>query len=146
MKKQHLNEIKRLQKLAGLFENKGEYEYDDEYEERFDDGYDKDWHAIKDEVNREVDERYEERNNSLNEEEMASSGLITFEEIKQAVENEYITIEMEAMGGEEEDYIGDIKRDFDECTSIDDLVRVLDGLGFNGDEAYDYIFDSILKK
>ena len=35
--------------------------------------------------------------------------------------------------------------ELDEASNIDELVNILDGLGFNGDEAYNFIFDAILK-
>lgn len=68
------------------------------------------------------------------------TGLITFEQLKQAIESSYA------------EFLKDVDDDnegeggyFDETTDINELVDILDGLGFNGDEAYEFIFDSILK-
>jgi hypothetical protein len=68
------------------------------------------------------------------------TGLITFEQLKQAIESSYA------------EFLKDVDDDnegeggyFDEATDINELVDILDGLGFNGDEAYEFIFDSILK-
>jgi hypothetical protein len=58
-----------------------------------------------------------------------------FEQLKQAVKSSYSELVDEG---------GDIGY-FDEATDIYELVNILDELGFNGDEAYDFIFDSILK-
>jgi hypothetical protein len=68
------------------------------------------------------------------------TGLITFEQLKQAIESSYA------------EFLKDVDDDnegeggyFDEAIDINELVDILDGLGFNGDEAYEFIFDSILK-
>jgi hypothetical protein len=68
------------------------------------------------------------------------TGLITFEQLKQAIESSYA------------EFLKDVDDDnegeggyFDDATDINELVDILDGLGFNGDEAYEFIFDSILK-
>ena len=68
------------------------------------------------------------------------TGLITFEQLKQVIESSYA------------EFLKDVDDDnegeggyFDEATDINELVDILDGLGFNGDEAYEFIFDSILK-
>ena len=68
------------------------------------------------------------------------TGLITFEQLKQAIESSYA------------EFLKDVDDDnegeggyLDEATDINELVDILDGLGFNGDEAYEFIFDSILK-
>jgi hypothetical protein len=68
------------------------------------------------------------------------TGLITFEQLKQAIESSYA------------EFLKDVDDDnegeggyFDEATDINELVDILDGLGFSGDEAYEFIFDSILK-
>jgi hypothetical protein len=70
-----------------------------------------------------------------------NTGLITFEQLKQACVKNYIE------GTEDlDDY--DYRETTDginEAEDIDDLINMLDGLGFNGYEAYDFIFDSILK-
>ena len=68
------------------------------------------------------------------------TGLITFEQLKQAIESSYA------------EFLKDVDDDnegeggyFDDATDINELVDILDGLGFNGDEAYEFILDSILK-
>jgi len=70
-----------------------------------------------------------------------NTGLITFEQLKQACVKNYIE------GTEDlDDY--DYRETIDginEAEDIDDLINMLDGLGFNGYEAYDFIFNSILK-
>jgi len=70
-----------------------------------------------------------------------NTGLITFEQLKQACVKNYIE------GIEDlDDY--DYRETIDginEAEDIDDLINMLDGLGFNGYEAYDFIFNSILK-
>ncbi len=63
-------------------------------------------------------------------------GLITFEQIKQAcIENYEENVPKE----------GDDNYELSEVNNISELVNALDGLGFNNTEAYDFIFDSILK-
>ena len=66
------------------------------------------------------------------------TGLITFKKLKQACINEYKNYSFD-----EEDEVED--SELDEATDIEELVNILDGLGFNGDEAYDFIFNAILK-
>ena len=68
------------------------------------------------------------------------TGLITFEQVKQAVESSYSEFLEDIDDGNEDE--GGY---FDEATDVNELVDILDGLGFNGDEAYEFIFDSILK-
>lgn len=68
------------------------------------------------------------------------TGLITFEQLKQAIESSYA----EFLKDVEDDNEGEGGY-FDDATDINELVDILDGLGFNGDEAYEFIFDSILK-
>ncbi len=68
------------------------------------------------------------------------TGLITFEQVKQAVESSYSEF-LKDIDDDNEDEGGY----FDEATDVNELVDILDGLGFNGDEAYEFIFDSILK-
>jgi len=68
------------------------------------------------------------------------TGLITFEQVKQAVESSYSEF-LKDIDNDNEDEGGP----FDEATDMNELIDILDGLGFNGDEAYDFIFDSILK-
>jgi len=60
--------------------------------------------------------------------------LITFEQIKQAVVHEY---------GFDDDFAIE---QFVEATNIDELVSVLDMLGYNDKEAYNFIFDAIIKQ
>jgi hypothetical protein len=60
--------------------------------------------------------------------------LITFEQIKQAVVHEY---------GFDDDFAIE---QFVEATNIDELVGVLDMLGYNDKEAYNFIFDAIIKQ
>lgn len=67
------------------------------------------------------------------------TGLITFEQLKQACIDEYKKYSFDEVTGEVED------SELDEATNMEELVNILDGLGFNGDEAYDFIFSAILK-
>jgi len=67
-----------------------------------------------------------------------STGIISFGQLKQAVIKSYAEF-----GTTGEELIG--PGIINKATDIDELVNVLDGLGFNGKEAYDFIFDSILK-
>jgi hypothetical protein len=60
--------------------------------------------------------------------------LITFEQIKQAVVDEY---------GFDDDFAIE---QFEEATNIDELVGVLDMLGYPNEEAYNFIFNSIMKQ
>jgi hypothetical protein len=64
-----------------------------------------------------------------------NTGLITFEQVKQACIDVYNNIV--------DSYD---KTEIDDADNIEELVSILDGMGFNGYEAYDFIFDSILKK
>ena len=66
------------------------------------------------------------------------TGLITFEQLKQACINEYKNYSFDELDEVEDS-------ELDEATDIEELVNILDGLGFNGDEAYDFIFSVILK-
>ena len=70
-----------------------------------------------------------------------NTGLITFEQLKQACSNSYkeyyLTFFYHHLPQED--------NEIDKAEGLDDLVNILDGLGFNGNEAYDFIFDSILK-
>ena len=78
------------------------------------------------------------------EERSPSSGIISFEQLKQAcIENynEYSS----SFTDDGEIYDDEIENELNEASNIDELVNVLDGLGFNGNEAYDFIFESILK-
>jgi hypothetical protein len=76
-----------------------------------------------------------------------NTGLITFEQLKQAV----FTLYKEYSGGDvnaEDSFFGDnidIKNEIQSANNVSELVNILDGMGFNGNEAYDFIFDSILK-
>ncbi len=73
-----------------------------------------------------------------------NKGLITFEQLKQAcIEsyNEYSN----SFTDYGEMYDDEISSELNEASDMDELVNMLDGLGFNGNKAYDFIFDSILK-
>lgn len=74
--------------------------------------------------------------------------LVKFEQIKQACIDEYsnlvaIPVEMEFELPLEENQ--SIDEEFKDVETIDDLVNTLDWLGFNGNEAYRFIFDCIIK-
>ncbi len=60
--------------------------------------------------------------------------LITFEQIKQAVVDEY---------GFDDDFA---LEQFEEATNIDELVGVLDMLGYPNEDGYNFIFNSIMKQ
>jgi len=62
------------------------------------------------------------------------SGLITFDQLKQAVFQEY---------GFEDDE--DVIESFKEVNDLGDLVMLLDDLGYNDEEAYEFIIKAILK-
>jgi hypothetical protein len=62
------------------------------------------------------------------------TGLITFEQIKQAVVDEYVFDDDFAI------------EQFEEATNIDELVGVMDNLGWDNEEAYNFIFDAIIKQ
>ncbi len=73
-----------------------------------------------------------------------NTGLITFEQLKQAcIEsyNEYSN----SFTDDGEIYDDEILSELNKASDMDELVNMLDGLGFNGNEVYDFIFDSILK-
>jgi hypothetical protein len=77
--------------------------------------------------------------------EVNEDGLITFEQVKQACINNYSEYLENVIDDEGEGDYGDELNKIDSATNIDELVSILDGMGFNGDEAYDFIFESILK-
>ena len=66
------------------------------------------------------------------EERPPSSGIISFEQLKQAVIENY------------EVKYGITGEELNKAKSPNELVNILDGLAFNGKEAYDFIFESIL--
>ena len=100
--KQQINEIKRMQLIAGLIT-------ESEYNES------------------KMDEAKKKKSSS-------SSGLITFDQLKQAVFQEY---------GFEDDE--DVIESFKEVNDLDNLVMLLDDLGYNDEEAYEFIIKAILK-
>jgi hypothetical protein len=61
-----------------------------------------------------------------------SPSSMNFEDLKQAVIASYAEYGSDSAGDE-----------LNKAMDIDELVNILDGLGFNGKEAYDFIFDSI---
>jgi len=65
---------------------------------------------------------------------ISASGLITFDQLKQSVFQEY---------GFEDDE--DVIESFKEVNNLDDLVMLLDDLGYNDEEAYEFIIKAILK-
>jgi hypothetical protein len=65
---------------------------------------------------------------------ISASGLITFDQLKQAVFQEY---------GFEDDE--DVIESFKEVNDLGDLVMLLDDLGYNDEEAYEFIIKAILK-
>jgi hypothetical protein len=66
---------------------------------------------------------------------------LTFQEIKENVINNYKTyLESncdDSLEIDEDEYISEAK-------NINELINILDELGFNGTEAYDFIFESII--
>jgi hypothetical protein len=76
--------------------------------------------------------------------EVNENGLITFEQVKQACINEYSKYS-ENFTDDGEMYDDEISNEISQATDINELVNILDGMGFNGNGAYDFIFDSILK-
>lgn len=86
----------------------------------------------------------EELNNILKEQN--DKGLITFEQLKQAcIENYTNYIDNFSDADDDEIYYDEISKELNQVANIDELVNILDGMGFNGNGAYDFIFDSILK-
>ena len=73
----------------------------------------------------------------INEINKNNTGLITFNQIKLACAKKYSDIS----GGEDNENQEDILSAVD----MNELLSILDSLGFNGDEAYEFIFDSIIK-
>ena len=71
------------------------------------------------------------------------TGLITFEQLKQACINNYREYISDISDSDDED---NDAIEIEEAGNIDELVNILDGMGFNGDEAYDFILNSILKQ
>ena len=70
-----------------------------------------------------------------------NTGLITFEQLKQACIETY----KDYLEQYDEEDLCREDNEISEAKSIDDLVNILDGLGFNRGEAYDFIFGAILK-
>jgi len=64
-----------------------------------------------------------------------NTGIISFGQLKGAVVENYVE------NGTDDELNGML---IINARNIDELVNVLDGLGFNGKEAYDFIFESIL--
>jgi hypothetical protein len=81
----------------------------------------------------------EELSKSLKEQ--TNTGLITFEQLKQSCIESYKEYLEEYDSDEYEFIMGS----FDEVVNMEELLDLLDGMGFNGNEAYDFIFDAILK-
>jgi tryptophanyl-tRNA synthetase len=73
--------------------------------------------------------------------EETNTGLITFEQLKQSCIESYKEYLEEYDSDEDEA----VMESFDEVVNMEELLDLLDGMGFNGNEAYDFIFDSILK-
>lgn len=75
-----------------------------------------------------------------------NTGLITFEQLKQACANSYEEY-ISSFEDEDEDNDGMSEEivAINQSKDMGELIDTLDALGFNGDEAYDFIFDSILK-
>jgi predicted transcriptional regulator len=77
---------------------------------------------------------------SKNMNEQTNVGLITFEQLKQACIDEYL---QHIPDGSNEDEA--VMEGFDEVTNMEELIELLDGMGYNGYEAFEFIFDAILK-
>jgi len=71
--------------------------------------------------------------------------LITFEEIKRACLNDYIKY-CEVLDCEVLDIELPILDEFESASNIEELVNILDNMGFNNEEAYDFIFNCIIKE
>jgi hypothetical protein len=82
--------------------------------------------------------QYSKKEN-LNENE---SGLITFEQLKQACIENYNEYNFSDDG---EIFDDEIANELNQATNVDELVNILDGMGFNGNGAYDFMLGSILK-
>jgi hypothetical protein len=80
----------------------------------------------------------EEISETMNEQ--TNAGLITFEQLKQACIDEYL---QHIPDGNDEDEV--VMEGFDEVTNMEELIDLLDGMGYNGYEAFEFIFDAILK-
>jgi hypothetical protein len=65
---------------------------------------------------------------------------LTFKQVKQMVYNNYINGMPKDLLDEEGDEVEILKTE-----SIGDLINFLDGMGFNGYEAYEFLLESIVK-
>jgi hypothetical protein len=71
-----------------------------------------------------------------------NTGLITFEQIKQACvekSKEYTQFDF----GEKASRSA--SKEIMRAKNMKQLINVLDGMGFNGEEAYEFVFDAIVK-
>ncbi len=84
------------------------------------------------------------REEIFNLEKSPSSGLIRFGQLKQACIESYNRYASD-FTDDGEIYDDEVLNELNQAKNVDELVNILDGLGFNGKEAYDFIFDSILK-
>jgi len=67
---------------------------------------------------------------------------LSFEQIKQACIEEYA----QYLRGVDSKALSASKEEFEGVENISELINTIDGLGFNGDEAYDFLISSILKQ
>jgi len=74
-----------------------------------------------------------------------TTGIIRFGQLKQAVAENYDRYISDFIDNEEiyDDRLP-MLNELNKANNVEELVNILDGLGFNGIEAYDFIFDSIL--
>ena len=68
--------------------------------------------------------------------------MITFEQLKQACIESYKEYNF---SDDSEIFDDEIENELDQATNIDEIINILDGMGFNGNGAYNFIFSSILK-
>jgi hypothetical protein len=97
----------------------------------------------KSELRQIIREEYNKITNTQSIKEQQNTGLITFEQLKQAcIEsyNEYLN-----PSTDDSEIYNEVIGDLGQATNVDELVNMLDGRGFNGNEAYNFIFGSILK-
>ena len=98
----------------------------------------------KSELRQIIKEEYNKIVNTQSIKEQENTGLITFEQLRQACLESYNEFS-NSFTDDGEMYDDEIQDEINRASDMDELVNILDGLGFNGNEAYDFIFDSILK-
>jgi len=71
-----------------------------------------------------------------------STGLVTFEQVKQACIEEY---KKYIQSDFSEKASKSASKEIMRAQNMNQLIDVLDGMGFNGEEAYEFVFGAIIK-